>query len=186
MGPIQPRVAARPPHRQGPIAAILTPPSGAPTYWQVVSRRVVGVLTHYLLSDHRTVPCTADEATGRPCHVDHRQTSTRWQGWIAVQSRDAKDGRFVALTSAAVRDMPELLDDDSCIRGITLGFARTGEFKRARLRVFLSPEQWSRGKLLAEPDVMAFLTNLWGPMLRPVADPNVEWNFAPEGGGRNE
>ena len=177
MSQFLPAMSQSPLVKRAPTGRIYVPRPGPVAYWQITSSAVLGVLTHYLRESGRTVPCTADHLRGRQCHVDHRETSTRWQGWIAIQNQRGSEGNFFGLTEGAVSEMPELAWASPSIRGLTLGICRPGGTKRSKLKVFRAPEQWGVENLLPEPNVLAFLLNLWGPLLTAAATVHA-WNDA--------
>jgi hypothetical protein len=148
-----------------PFAPILKISPGAPVELVILSEQVVGLMTHFTV-DGRTVPCTAGgQSVRRECHIDHTQVSTRWQGWIAVQRPMTPYAQMIALTPAAVRDCPFLLDKTLCLRGRGLLCGRRSNSKNSALVCRPSTQKWEKMRLAAAPDVRAFLVSLWGPLV---------------------
>lgn len=165
-----PLYTSGPPKIANPIGKIVRVPPGPPTEWVLLSSRVTGVYTHFT-DDGITVPCTANPVTDpSTCLVDHETTSTRWQGWIAVQRPACPIVAFLALTPAAVRELPLLTDQLIDLRGKAVMVGRTGRHAKSSMRVMLSQNDWSGSRLCPAPDVRQFLENLWGASLDRTID----------------
>lgn len=160
-----PLYTSGPPKIGNPIGKIVKIPPGPPSEWVVLTSRIVGVYTHFT-ADGITVPCTSDGRGGNDsCIVDHLTTSTRWQGWLGVQRPLQPIVAFLAVTPAAVRELPLLLDDKIDLRGTALMVGRSGRHAKSAMRVQLSQNQWGHARLCPAPDVRQFLENLWGASL---------------------
>lgn len=159
----------RPPGTQGELAKILKVGPGEGQKVVCLSRSMVGVFTHFF--DGRTTPCTAqrneDGEYTSLCHVDHSQTSTRWQGWIGVQLEKAPIPFMLSVTEATVRDAKGLLTMGGNLRGVRMLIFRSADSARSKLccQFSISPIAWE-GNLFPEPDVRGFLFRLWG--MRPA------------------
>jgi len=139
-----------------PLTNILTVGPGRPVNVWVLSRRICGVLTHFWQG--RTVPCTGIDGE---CSVDHSRTSTRWQGWLAVQKVYQSRVYMVALTEGCLRDCPPLVAADGELRGWHLVLGRRSDCPRSKLVANMGMEGCDFSKLLPEPDVTLFLARLW-------------------------
>jgi len=147
-----------------PLDKILRIDPGRAYELTILVPRIVGCDTHYI--DGRTVPCTELKAPRpRRCHVEHRDTSSRWQGWLAVQAPRTPVVKFLCVTQAAGRDNPWLTDKDRNLRGLTVTVQRMGSHKQSKLTIRASSQVHEGQRLCAAPDMIAFLVNLWGPMV---------------------
>ena len=154
------RFRERPP-RSLPVGKIVQVNPGTPQGYWILSPRHVGVVTHFI--DRRTMPCTATQIDGSDCHVDHAQTSCRWQGWLAVQKQGMPEAWFLSLTAAAYRRCLDL-QDGSDLRGKYIKVGRIGERRLSQMYCKIGgyAGQEPRHQLMADPGVVDFLRNLWG------------------------
>lgn len=163
--------ASGPSSQNAKLANILKILPGKPTEVLPLSPFAVGVWTHYVEAADRawgrTLPCTM---AGGSCMVDHSRTSARVQWWMAVQKPGKPMVYYVALTEACVRDFPEIANRKANHRGKTLLLQRAGEDKRSAMQARWSSIEHDQGRLLPEPDVIAFLFRLWGIPMGSVAD----------------
>jgi len=145
-----------PEHFSKPLDKIITIFPGEPKTYVAVSPAAVLVHTHYV--DGRTVLCTADQGT---CRYDHRYTSRRAQVWLAVQAMYGRQGQFLPLTEAAVRDCPRLFEPGFILRGRRIDVGRAGKSMQSRVRLTIGDLVRVEAELLPAPDVAAFLERLW-------------------------
>lgn len=158
---VEPLWADRPGIQRNPLPRIAKVTNGPPSTWTCLSTRIVGVYTHWVEA-RGTVPCTGSSKT---CITDHKTTSQKWAGWLAVTKGNGHYLQYLHLTESAVVDCPMLLEKDRDLRGLVLNVGRTGDPKRGRMHVAITPALLDKRRLLAEPDVRVFLFNLWGPYL---------------------
>lgn len=160
-GHAEPRWASAP-IRKGqfsiPILKILPGPARE---LLITSSFVVGVYTHFIQAENRTFPCTGDDDT---CICDHKSTSSRWQGWLGVQEPLGHQSKVVCLTEDCVLNCSMLRDRSRPLRGLTFMLGRKGPHKQSPMVACMTASLWDQRRLLAEPDVKAFLTNMWGDL----------------------
>jgi len=161
----EPAWADSPSNSNGGLAKILTIRPGGGEKVICLSSRLVGVFVHFV--DGRTTPCTEQPPKGKHpgsrCHVDHLRTSTRWQGWLAVQLQKCPLPFMLSITEAVVRDAKSLLVMSGNLRGLRMLLFRSNSSPRSKLccQLFEGASAWEGG-LLPEPDVREFLFRLWG------------------------
>lgn len=152
---------------QRPLDAIVRVLPGRRDEYLILSSQITGLWTHYIGPARRSYPCTGEQGE---CLYDHRYTSRRWQGWLAVQKPFERIVRYLCLTATACRDNPRLWETKGGIRGYQLWVGRSGADTQTRMYALLGFEHEDKRKLLAEPNVRNFLVNLFGS---PMAWPHI-------------
>lgn len=168
------------PARHGRVVRVESPTR---TEFQVISAHLTGVWTHAIpwgRQQIRTYPCTGNADR---CWFDHARTSSRWQGWLAVQKPFGRELLWVALTPAAYRDATFQCGMPDGLRGRMLWLSRVGMEINSRMHAILSLAAHSDKNLLPDADTKAFLRNLWG---LPHTWPEAYRNLLPSSSGDDE
>jgi len=124
----------------------------------ILTSRVYGVELYY--DDPRTQPVT-DEQRDNP-EVYKSLMGKRWAGYLAVRRYRESTVQLVAITPVTVACVPQLDDPAFDLRGWTIGLAREGHSKRAKLK-----GRWNNlrapdlAKLPSPPDVPSVLERMW-------------------------
>jgi hypothetical protein len=152
-----------PAHVSAPAATIFKIGGGQAKDFVILSSKVVGVYTHYV--GGRTLPCTGKNGD---CWIDHRKTSTRWQGWVAVSNlHSVAQWGYLCLTQTAFQRNEYLVGLAENLRGLQLKVGRAGGEKNSLLFCSATGRYALMNRLPAEPDVKAFLMRLWGQVCIP-------------------
>lgn len=159
-----------------PLSRIIKAEPGELQQYVCLSHRLVGVWVHWVQdegdpSKGRTFPCVG---SGEECACRLRFHSLRWQGWIAAMKFGSPVQGMLAITPAAARDFPTLTHRETDLRGMPLRIGRQGNTRQTRQIVLPAIELRDTRLLPVEPDMIAFLHNLWGFEVRKLSERDID------------
>jgi hypothetical protein len=152
-----------PPPCEQPNIGLLTVRPGSPVAFWLLSNTIFGYQVHF--HEGHTIPCVL--SLGH-CICETEGLSTRWAGYVAVQSLFSHNAWILRITPGAMQHCKELKELDGRLRGRQIHLKRMGPAFTAPLGMaIVTPGAETKvPDKLREIDVPAQLERLWG--LSPI------------------
>ena len=143
---------------------ILRAPLCGKTYYDILSDKAFGVITHWIEKIQRNQPCTKPGY----CCCDDDIVPTTWRAYLAVAEQRTGIVRLAEVTSEAWIEAGGVAVTERChtLRGMILEMSRTKPHKSGRVVVrLLNPSAPRLWVLPPPPQVKDELERIWGSKL---------------------